>query len=129
MVEATARLVPGAPPPARISKSQKKKRKPVKGKSSAEADSAAVVPDAPASSVLSQVPSIPDGKEVTVVPSHVTTLASNEIFQPALEDDAGYKPSPVVDLVHKRLKAIHKKIVSIFLVAIILYLYICLLSS
>jgi hypothetical protein len=113
MVEATSRIVPGAPPPTPITKSQKKKRKAGKGKGSAEPDSPAVVPDATAANVLDQASGGSDVKEDTVSPQVAAPPSVNEGPQSAVEDDVGYKPSPVVDLVHKRLKAIHKKIVSI----------------
>ena len=114
MVEATPRIVPGAPPPTLVSKSQKKKRKAVKGKGSAEPDSPAVIPDTADPSVADQTPGVSEVKEVTVSPSYVAPSAS-EAPQSAMDDDVSYRPSPVVDLVHKRLKAIHKKIVSVFL--------------
>lgn len=112
MVEATSRIVPGAPPPTPISKSQKKKRKTGKGRGSAEPDSPALAPDNAASVVLDSALSGSDVKESTVAPQVAPSV--NEAPQSAVEEDIGYKPSPVVDLVHKRLKAIHKKIVSIF---------------
>ena len=114
MVEATSRIVPGAPPPTPISKSQKKKRKTGKVRGSAEPDSPALAPDNAASAVLDSAPGGSDVKETTVAPQVAPSV--NEAPQSAVEEDIGYKPSPVVDLVHKRLKAIHKKIVSIFLI-------------
>jgi hypothetical protein len=122
MVEATSRIVPGAPPPTPISKSQKKKRKTGKGRGSAEPDSPALAPDNAASGVLDSAPGGSDVKESTLVPQVASSV--NEAPQSAVEEDVGYKPSPVVDLVHKRLKAIHKKIVSIFLLFIMTCLYV-----
>jgi hypothetical protein len=113
MVDATTRIVPGAPPPTPVSKSQKKKRKAVKGKlGSAEPDNP-IIPDTTTASVSDQKPEVSDEKEATVPPNHVVAPSASEAPPSATEDDIGYKPSPVVDLVHKRLKAIHKKIVSI----------------
>jgi hypothetical protein len=112
MVEANPRIVPGAPAPAPISKSQKKKRKAVKGKGSAEPDNHGVVSDTTAS-VLDTAPSVSDTKEGATTPNLVLATSVDETLQSAVEEDATYKPSPVVDLVHKRLKAIHKKIASI----------------
>lgn len=112
MVEAVPRVVPGAPPPTPISKSQKKKRKTVKAKGSAEIDSNGVVSDTTTAKVLDTAPGISDLNEVSAAPNLVATTSADEALP---DDDAGYKPSPVVDLVHKRLKAIHKKIASILL--------------
>lgn len=113
MVEATSRVVPGAPPPTPISKSHKKKRKGVKGKGSVEPNNHVGVSDTTTASVLDTVPGVSDVKEDVTARDLVATTSVDEAPQSALEDDAGYKPSPVVDLVHKRLKAIHKKIASI----------------
>lgn len=112
MVEATSRVVPGAPPPTPISKSQKKKRKSVRVKGSGEPDSPVVVPDSETAG--EQAPGVSDVKESVVAPGLVatTSLSVDDAPPSAVDDDLGYKPSPVVDLVHKRLKAIHKKIVS-----------------
>jgi hypothetical protein len=120
MVDATTRIVPGAPPPTPVSKSQKKKRKTVKGKGSVEPDNPAIIPDTTAASVSDQKPDASDEKEVAAPPNHIVAPAS-EAPPSATEDDISYKPSPVVDLVHKRLKAIHKKIVSIVLPLTITY--------
>ncbi|KIM78917.1 hypothetical protein PILCRDRAFT_824042 [Piloderma croceum F 1598] len=108
MVDATTRIVPGAPPPAPVSKSQKKKRKAVKGKGSAEPDNP-IIPDTTAASISDPKPDAPDEIEATVPPNHVVAPSASEAPPSTTEDDIGYKPSPVVDLVHKRLKAIHKK--------------------
>jgi hypothetical protein len=115
MTEATARIVPGAPPPTPISKSQKKKRKSVKPKGGDELNSPVVAQDTTTSSPLEKAPGITDVKEGLVAPAltAVPSGSADDVPQSAVDDDAGYKPSPVVDLVHKRLKAIHKKIVSI----------------
>lgn len=113
MAEVTNRSVPGAPPPIAASKSQKKKRKSVKVKGPGEPDSPVVVPDTAAASVLDKAPGLSDVKQGVVAPGLVatTSVSASDVPQSAL-DEEGYKPSPVVDLVHKRLKAIHKKIVS-----------------
>jgi hypothetical protein len=119
MVDATTRIVPGAPPPTPVSKSQKKKRKAVKGKG--EPDNTAIISDTTAASVSDQKPDASDEKEATVPPNHVVGPSASEAPPSTTEDDIGYKPSPVVDLVHKRLKAIHKKIVSTVSALIITY--------
>lgn len=113
MAEISNRIVPGAPPPTAASKSQKKKRKSVKVKDSGETDSPVVVPDTATVSVSEKVPGLSDVKEGVIAPGLVTTtsVSASDVPHSVLEEE-GYKPSPVVDLVHKRLKAIHKKIVS-----------------
>ena len=112
MAEVANRIVPGAPPPTAASKSQKKKRKSVKAKDSGETDSS-VVPDTATASVLEKALGLSDIKEGDIAPGVVatTSVSASDVPHSALEEE-GYKPSPVVDLVHKRLKAIHKKIVS-----------------
>lgn len=114
MLEAT-RIVPGAAPPIPVSKSQKKKRKTVKPKGGDELNSPIVVADTTAASLLEKAPGIAEVKEGLVAPAltAVPSGSADDVPSSAIDDDAGYKPSPVVDLVHKRLKATHKKIVSI----------------
>ena len=97
------RIIPGAPPPTPLSKTQKKKRK------------AKVLGDAPATTDLSVVVSekTPEPTEVqenTLAPEPITRSESHAT--PLPEEDVLLKPSPIVDLVHKRLKATTKKIVS-----------------
>lgn len=108
----TSRLVPGAPPPPPISKSAaKKKRKAaqVGGTSSGAASPVVVNATLAPSSQVEKAPSVVDAKEGLLAPQITATVSVDA--QSAVDDDLGYKPSPVVDLVHKRLKAIHKKIV------------------
>lgn len=115
MAETTVRIVPGAPPPTPISKSQKKKRKSVKPKGGDELSSPVVVQDTTTANSLEKSPSVTDVKEGLVAPAlnSMPSGSADDVPQSAVDDDAGYKPSPVVDLVHKRLKATHKKIVSV----------------
>lgn len=104
------RIVPGALPPAPLSKSQqKKKRKGPKGDDS-QAASPIVVSTPLEASQPDVAPSAAAVKERLVAPQLTATISIDA--QSAVDDDLGYKPSPVVDLVHKRLKAITKKIVS-----------------
>ena len=110
MSETPTRLVPGAPPPAPLSKSQKKKRKGAKSGDISEAASPLVVSTPLGASQIETAPSATEVKEGLVAPQLTATLSVDA--QSAVGDDLGYKPSPVVDLVHKRLKATHKKIVS-----------------
>jgi hypothetical protein len=103
----TQRIVPGAPPPAPASKSQRKKRK-------------AAAKDSPAEE-RQETPEVTEnhGKEASggnfasVAASENGALETGQAT-PLLEDDLLLKLSPIVDLIHKRLKATTKKIVRIF---------------
>ena len=101
------RIVPGAPPPVPLSKTQKKKRKANKPKDAADSPIAAT--DAAAAAVLEKAPEPIELQEPTLAPE---TVPSIEIpSTPLPEEEILLKPSPIVDLVHKRLKATSKKIV------------------
>ncbi|TFK44212.1 hypothetical protein BDQ12DRAFT_717381 [Crucibulum laeve] len=103
------RIVPGAPPPAPLSKTQKKKRK-AKGKSGEPtADSpVTAVPDATAAALIEKAPEPVEVQEGALAPELV---AQPETEAPPLpEEEVLLKPSPIVDLIHKRLKATTKKI-------------------
>ncbi|KAG6865203.1 hypothetical protein C0991_004512 [Blastosporella zonata] len=101
------RIVPGAPPPAPLSKSQKKKRK-AKKPSESTPDSPLATPDV-TSSALEPVPeAVVDTPEASTVPE-----VAPEPQTPAVEEESLLKPSPIVDLVQKRLKATSKKITRI----------------
>jgi hypothetical protein len=99
------RIVPGAPPPTPLSKSQKKKRK-TKVKS---------FEDAPLSTPTSKSAALvekavtPDIQEASLGPEPVP---QSHVKAPS-EDDPSDKPSPIVELVHKRLKATSKNILRI----------------
>ncbi|KAF7983770.1 hypothetical protein HWV62_18972 [Athelia sp. TMB] len=136
MSETPTRLVPGAPPPAPLSKSQKKKRKGAKSGDISEAASPLVVSTPLGASQIETAPTATEVKEGLVAPQLTATVSVDAQSavgddlgykpkglvapqltatvsvdaQSAVGDDLGYKPSPVVDLVHKRLKATHKKI-------------------
>ncbi|KAF8971169.1 hypothetical protein BDZ97DRAFT_1693864 [Flammula alnicola] len=99
------RIVPGAPPPAPLSKTQKKKRK-AKGKS--EHDDTPAVPEATSAPPSEKAPEQPEAEEGTPAPETVVQTESQGTIFP--EEDVLLKPSPIVDLVHKRLKATTKKI-------------------
>lgn len=101
------RIVPGAPPPTPISKSAKKKRR-AKGKSEHEDTPAGA--EAGSVTRTERTPEAPEVKETTPAPEPITQSESQGI--PIPEEDVLLKPSPIVDLVHKRLKATTKKIVS-----------------
>ncbi|KAF8160611.1 hypothetical protein B0H34DRAFT_697356 [Crassisporium funariophilum] len=96
------RVVPGAPPPAPLSKTQKKKRK-AKGKSGDESP----VIDSSSAALLEKAPESSEIQEGIVAPE----LVAQESQAPPLpEEELLFKPSPIVDLIHKRLKATTKKI-------------------
>jgi hypothetical protein len=106
MVEATSqRIVPGAPPPTPLSKSQKKKRKAVtKSKTETEESTVLEGPESQSATPAEKPASQSDVKEGSV---------TNEVAEPdsqAFDEEFDLKPSPIVDLIHKRLKATTKKI-------------------
>ena len=109
----TQRYVPGAPPPAPPSKSSKKKRKTGKGSRSEDSPalSSVAIPD---STSAVPVEKAPDSSDVKDAPAADGSLAdprnTNGIpsGQPA-QDEA--KHSPIVDLIHKRIRVASKKIV------------------
>jgi len=109
------RIVPGAPPPVALSKSQKKKRR-VKGRSEEDVSSPTTghasgtpVPDA----TFTEKSPVSDTQEGALAPEPVSRSGSQAPLLP--EEDVLLKHSPIVDLVNKRLKATTKKIVSPFL--------------
>ncbi|KAI0321068.1 hypothetical protein OF83DRAFT_1101401 [Amylostereum chailletii] len=105
----TPRIVPGAPPPAPSSKSQKKKRKTAK---SEKADSPAVtsvaIPDTISAALVDKAPAPADIAKGAVANDLVAHPPVNGDSQPSTE--SGHKQSPVVEMIHKRLKATAKKI-------------------
>ena len=100
----TQRIIPGAPPPTPLSKNQKKRRK---GKG--PGGDALAVPDSPSVIVSEKTPE-PEVQES--IPAPDSLIRSDSLATPLPEEDVLLKPSPIVDLVHKRLKATSKKIVS-----------------
>lgn len=112
MVEPTTqRIVPGAPPPTPLSKSQKKKRKTKVKSADPIAEAPVSIPDATSAALIEKSPETSDVKEGFVAPE---LLAQPEIkATPVLEEEISLKPSPLVELIHKRLKATGKKIVSV----------------
>lgn len=113
------RIVPGAPPPTPLSKTQKKKRKANKPK---DADSPIAATDAAAAAVLEKAPEPVEVQEPTLAPE--TVPSTENPSTPLPEEEILLKPSPIVDLVHKRLKATSKKIV-----CLLLLFYLCLDSK
>ncbi|KAL6310485.1 hypothetical protein BKA93DRAFT_924673 [Sparassis latifolia] len=102
----TLRIVPGAPPPPPLSKSQKKKRKIAKSKSSDPTNDELLTPTTAA--LVEQAPTESDIKEGSVAPELVVQPEAEQISA----DDA-QKPSPIVELLNKRSKAVSKKITRI----------------
>ena len=105
-ITTTPRIVPGAPPPPPVSKSQKKKRKTTKPKEASETESHVAVPDTTTAALIDKAPAESDVKEGIVAPQLVAQ-ASEEPQTPV-----DVKPSPIVEMLNKRLKANRKKIVS-----------------
>ncbi|RDB16820.1 hypothetical protein Hypma_002371 [Hypsizygus marmoreus] len=104
----TQRFVPGAPPPVALSKSQKKKRKGKKPADESTPDSPVAVPDAVSAALIEQAPEASDIREGSVA---AELVAQPEVqASPLPEEEVLLKPSPIVDLIHKRLKATTKKI-------------------
>ncbi|KDR74988.1 hypothetical protein GALMADRAFT_268537 [Galerina marginata CBS 339.88] len=99
------RIVPGAPPPTPLSKTQKKKRK-AKGKS--DNDDTPATPTTAATPLVEKIAETPEVRESSLAPELVNRSESQAT--PLPEEDVLFKPSPIVDLVHKRLKATTKKI-------------------
>jgi len=107
MVDATPaqRIIPGAPPPAPVSKSQKKKRKVAKP---TEGDATVSIPDAGAAALVEKAPEPEDIKKGAVAEELVATPAPPASETPVEKP----KASPMVDLLNKRIKIQSKKLVS-----------------
>lgn len=104
------RIVPGAPPPAPLSKTQKKKRKP-KTKAGEPTSDSVVLPDSASAALIEKAPEPVEIQEGAVASE---LIAQPEIQAvPVPEDEVVLKLSPIVDLIHKRLKVTTKKIVII----------------
>ena len=105
----TQRIIPGAPPPTAVSKSQKKKRKTNKPKESSDpADGHVDIPDTASAAPTDEAPKAEDVKEVHVAPQ--LTAQPSEV-EPGTPLPDGQKASPAVDLLNKRMKPLNKKIV------------------
>ncbi len=105
----TPRIVPGAPPPAPVTKSQKKKRKGPKTKEGSDAGSHVVVPDTTSAALIEKAPEEAEIKEGVVAPQLVAQPSED-----AQTPTTDVKPSPVVEMLNKRLRTNGKKIVSAF---------------
>jgi len=104
------RIVPGAPPLLPLSKTQKKKRK--SGRTNL-AESPAVdtvsIPDSTSATLFEKAPQESDIKEGSVADSSVVQHERANGTQ--VSSDDSHKPSPIVEIVFKRLKSATKKIV------------------
>jgi len=106
------RIVPGAPPPPSLSKSQKKKRKSVVKPKLADAPSAEsilTISEPNSAALAEKTPEEVDVKKSTVAE------AVNTPLEPIQEVVASKKPSPVVELLNRRIKVQTKKLVSYFI--------------
>lgn len=101
------RIVPGAPPPTPLSKTQKKKRK-AKAKSAEPGDGPALH-EVNSAAPTEKTPEHSETQEATLAPEVIAQSDSQMSLLP--EEEVLLKPSPIVDLIHKRLKATTKKIV------------------
>ncbi|KAJ6499337.1 hypothetical protein C8R45DRAFT_112897 [Mycena sanguinolenta] len=102
-VQPALRIVPGAPPPKEPSKSSRKKRK---AKSKAEPGT----PDILDSSSAAQIEKAPEPSDIQAGAVAPDLVAQPEPEAAIPEEEIVLKPSPIVDLIHKRLKATSKKI-------------------
>lgn len=103
------RIVPGAPPPTPLSKSQIKKKRKTKAKTNESTpDSPVTIPDAASAALVDKAPEPSDVQEGTIAPELVAQPEETKVEE---ELEVSWKPSPIVELVQKRLKATTKKIV------------------
>ncbi|KAJ3877904.1 hypothetical protein F5051DRAFT_242449 [Lentinula edodes] len=104
------RLVPGAPPPPPLTKSQLKKKRKSKTKANEQAgESLVAITDASTAALVEKAPEIADIQEGIVAPELVAQPSEAQ----STAEDVTLKLSPIVDLVNKRLKATNKKITRI----------------
>ena len=106
---ASLRVVPGAPPPLTLTKSQKKKRKTaIKGQKSSDegAETSPVITDAHTAALVDKSPTAADVEDGAVASELVAVQTESGV------ESTGKKASPIVDLLNKRLKVVSKKIVS-----------------
>ena len=104
----TVRVVPGAPPPPPLTKSQKRKK--AKGAKKTPEHDDVVLPDTTSAALTEKAPTEVDVKEGSVAPELVVQPEGHAPQTPV--EDPSTKATPIVDMLNKRLKQIHKKIVS-----------------
>jgi hypothetical protein len=107
------RYVPGAPPPTPASKASKKKRKPAKGGRSEDSPALSTVPipDSTSAALIEKAPGASDIKEGIVVDTLLADPNTTNGIPSGSPASDEAKHSPIVDLIHKRIKATSKKIV------------------
>ncbi|KIK90800.1 hypothetical protein PAXRUDRAFT_831373 [Paxillus rubicundulus Ve08.2h10] len=109
MVEigSAARVVPGAPPSITPSKSQRKKRKTGSKNKTPEspAEGSVAIPDATSPDLIETAPEENDAKEENVVVPELVPASEAPTY-----DEVSPKHSPVIELLHKRMRALNKKI-------------------
>jgi hypothetical protein len=111
MIETPAqRVVPGAPPPATLSKSQLKKLRKAKAKTGeSPQDSPVEIPDATSAALVEKAPEGSEIQSGAVTPALVVQSEA----QVSQDENSASKPSAIVELVNKRLKTTNKKIVGL----------------
>ncbi|KAF9038261.1 hypothetical protein BDZ89DRAFT_1157124, partial [Hymenopellis radicata] len=110
----TQRIVPGAPPPVPLTKSQLKKKRKTTKKVDGTDDAPVTIPDAAAAALVEKAPDATAVENGTVAPELIVQDAPPPPAAPASEPDTTtLKLSPIVDLITKRLKATNKKITRI----------------
>jgi hypothetical protein len=119
----TPRIVPGAPPPSTATKSQRKKRR-TAGKGGKLEDSPAVssvaIPDTTSAALTETAPAPSDiaagavADELVAHPPVNGDTAAGATPVPEPEPSIpDFKPSPIVEMLQKRIKATGKKIVRV----------------
>ena len=106
------RVVPGAPPPAPLSKAQKKKRRTVKKDEGN--DEPVSIENSHDAALVDKAPSendIKSGEVADVLVAQEEAPTKTVVAEEAEID--GPKTSPIVEMLGKRLKALGKKIVSL----------------
>ncbi|KAF9071659.1 hypothetical protein BDP27DRAFT_1321683 [Rhodocollybia butyracea] len=104
------RVIPGAPPPPALTKSQLKKKRKTKTKANEPVSESPVeIPNATAAALVEKAPEAADIQEGVVAPELVVQPEQTH----STSEDLTLKLSPIVDLVTKRLKATNKKITRI----------------
>ncbi|KAI0695550.1 hypothetical protein BC835DRAFT_1414834 [Cytidiella melzeri] len=106
------RLVPGAPPPAAVAKSQKKKKSKSAKKTSEHGEEHVDVPDTQAAALINHAPSEGEIKDGSVAPELIVRSTSTRPVSPAANEKE-LRPSALVDMLNKRVKATNKKITRI----------------
>lgn len=117
----TQRIVPGAPPPTPLSKSQQKKKRKVAGAKRTDGSDGPDVATPKDAALIDHAPTtdntdpslLAPPEEVAVAAAASETIAdiAPSFIEPFLLANTHKKPSAVVELVNKRYRALTKKIV------------------